>query len=215
MSKCSMNDVDNYKSGGGSFFKLENDGDTARVRFMFNSIDDLDFDVVHEVEVGDKKRLVSCLRTYSDPVDDCPLCAAGYRPTPKLFVPMYNEDTGEAQLWQRSRNFPKQISGICRNFSPLTSVSVEIQRNGKKGDKNTVYSFTPIGGQDDTTLDDLPEVPIALGTVVLDKDFDELSKFIEKGFFEDDSKPIERRAAPVNRANDSATPTRRVPTRKF
>ena len=39
-----------------SFFTLKDDGDVARVRFMYNSMEDVIGYAVHEVEVDGKKR---------------------------------------------------------------------------------------------------------------------------------------------------------------
>ena len=79
MATFDVNTADNYGgSGGGSFFSLKDDKDTAQVRFMYNSLEDVVGYAVHEIEVGGKKRYINCLREYNQPVDDCPLCAAKY-----------------------------------------------------------------------------------------------------------------------------------------
>jgi hypothetical protein len=206
--KCRIGDAENYVSSGGNFFKLENDGETAKIRFMYNTIDDVEYTVVHEIDAGDgKKRFVNCLRSYDEPVDNCPLCAAGSRAKPLLFMPIYNEDAKETQIWQRGRSFEGVISGLCSRYSPLVSTVIEIERHGKKGDKSTTYQPYP-GKSDDVTLDDLPEKPDPVGTIVLDKNFDELSYYVEHGSFNDDTKPVERSAdKPVQR--NTVTPPRR------
>ena len=59
----SVLDADNYGGqGGGGYFRLKNDHDTAQVRFLYDSIDDVQGYAVHEIQVGDKKRYVNCLR---------------------------------------------------------------------------------------------------------------------------------------------------------
>lgn len=212
--KCTINDAENYVGSGGNFFKLENDGETAKIRFMYNTIDDVEYTVVHEIEVGDKKRFVNCLRAYDEPVDNCPLCAAGSRAKPLLFLPIYNEDAKETQIWQRGRSFEGTISGLCSRYNPLVGTVIEIERHGKKGDKNTTYQPYP-GKSDDVTLDDLPEKPDPVGTIVLDKTFDELSYFVENGTFaEEDTKPVDRRAErtpqqPISQRSAVAPPRRK------
>ena len=42
MARFRASEADNYGgNGGGGFFSLSNDGDTAQVRFMYNGIDDV------------------------------------------------------------------------------------------------------------------------------------------------------------------------------
>ena len=82
MGRISIADAEHYgNQKGGSWFSLKDDHDTAKVRFMYESIDDVQMDVVHEVEVDGKKRYVNCIRSYNEPADNCPLCRAGYKVT--------------------------------------------------------------------------------------------------------------------------------------
>ena len=61
--KFRMDEADHYGGqGAGSFFRLKNDKDTARVRFMYHGIDDIYGYAVHRVEVEGKQRYVACLR---------------------------------------------------------------------------------------------------------------------------------------------------------
>lgn len=183
MGKIKINEAENYKSGSSAgFFNLKDDHDTAVVRFMYNDIDDVDIDVVHEIEVDGKSRNVNCLRSYDDPIDDCPLCKAGYRQKLKMFVPVFNVDAGEVQMWQRGKTFATQLSGLCNRYKPLVGTLIEIERQGKKGDQQTRYQMYP-QKSDNTTLEDLPEVPSPVGTIIMDKSYDELSYFVENGAF--------------------------------
>ena len=55
MGRFGASEVDNYGgSGGSSFFTLKDDGDVARVRFMYNSMEDVVGYAVHEVEIDGK-----------------------------------------------------------------------------------------------------------------------------------------------------------------
>ena len=54
------------------------------------------------------------------------------------------------------------------------------KRNGKKGDQNTTYELIHIS-QDDMTLDQLPERPQIVGTVVKECTFEELQQFLNTG----------------------------------
>lgn len=212
MARFNVNEADNYGGNGqSSFFSLKNDKDTATVRFMYNTLDDIEGYAVHEIEVGGKKRYVNCLRSYNEPIDACPLCAARYRVLAKLFVTLYDEDSGEIKVWDRGKTFFSKLSSLCSRYNPLVATPFEIERNGKKGDTSTTYETYALE-TDDTTLEDLPEVPELLGTLILDKTYDELEYFLENGEFEEDE--IERLTPPkqATRAPATEAPRRRVPT---
>ena len=68
-----VEELENYVSEP-AYFSLKDDGDKELVRFMLNSIEDVDGYAVHRVKVNGYDRNVNCLRSYSDPLDKCPLC---------------------------------------------------------------------------------------------------------------------------------------------
>lgn len=186
MPRFNVKEVDNYGSqGGGGFFSLKNDKDVATVRFMYNTIDDVEGFAVHEIEVDGKKRYVNCLREYNQPIDDCPLCAANSRVIAKIFVKLYDVESGEVKIWDRGKTFFSKLSSLCARYNPLVSTPFEIERNGKKGDTNTTYETYALN-TDDITLEDLPEAPPILGTLVLDKTYEELEFYLDNGYFEED-----------------------------
>ena len=216
MAKFSVNDVENYGgNGGGNFFSLKNDKDVATVRFMYNTIEDVEGYAVHEVEVDGKKRYVNCLRSYNEPVDKCPLCAARYKVLAKLFVMLYDVDAEEVKVWDRGKTFFSKLSSLCARYNPLVSTPFEIERNGKKGDTKTTYETYALD-TDETKLEDLPEIPELLGTLILDKTAEELNYFLDNGVFpgsnehEQEEQPARRRSAvsarpsrpQVNRSRD-------------
>ncbi len=214
----SMNDADNYGGqGGGGFFSLKDDKDVATVRFMYNTIEDVIGYAVHEVEVDGKKRYVGCLRHYSQPVSDCPLCAAQYKVLAKLFLHVYDLDTEELKIWDRGKTFFSKIGSLCARYNPLVSTPFEIERNGKRGDTRTTYEIYALD-TDDTTLEDLPEVPEILGTLVLDKSFEEMEFYLDNGYFEEDvdnAAPPQRNPGRDSRRQqpnqNNEMPTRRTP----
>lgn len=202
MGRISLNDLDNYGNGGngGSFFKLSNDKEVARVRLMLNKPEDIENFMygVHEVEVGDRKRYVNCLRSYDEPVDKCPFCEAKKKVIPKIFVPLYNEDAEEVQVWDRGKKFMSTLSSFMARYAKPTLVShvVEIERNGKPKDMQTTYALYEVD-KDDTTLEDLPEPVEVLGTIILDKTEDDMNYYLEAGEFppEDEEQPVRRRTS--------------------
>lgn len=210
MARFDVNTADNYGGGGkSSFFSLKNDKDTAVVRFMYNSLEDIQGYAVHEIELDGKKRYVNCLREYNEPVDMCPLCAARYKVVAKLFLMLYDEDAQEVKVWDRGKTFYSKLSSLCARYNPLVATPFEIERNGRKGDTSTTYE-TYAMETDNTTLEDLPEIPELLGTLILDKSFEELQFFLDNDYFED----MEEAQDEVKpRARQAAEPTpRRTPT---
>lgn len=214
MARFNAKDIENYgqSSNGSSFFRLENDGDLATVRFMYNTVEDVEGYAVHEIEVGGKKRYVNCLREYSDPIDMCPLCKARYKVLTKLFVMLYDVNSEEVKIWDRGKTFYSKLSSLCNRYNPLVSTPFEIERNGKKGDQKTTYETFPLK-QDDTILDDLPEAPELLGTLILDKTAEELEYFLECGEFpteqpaqEEPTRQSARRQAPTEEPVRRRTP---------
>ena len=208
MARFNVNEIDNYGGqGGGGFFSLKNDKDVATVRFMYNTIDDVEGFAVHEIEVDGRKRYVNCLRDYNQPVDDCPLCAAKRRVLAKVFVHVYDEETQEIKVWDRGKTFFSKISSLCARYNPLVSTPFEIERNGKKGDTKTTYETYALD-TDDVTLEDLPEVPELLGTLILDKTYEELEFFLDNGYFEED---VENAAPPQRNPSRDRRPAAQEP----
>ena len=209
MARFNASEIDNYGGqGGGGFFALKNDKDVATVRFMYETIDDVMGYAVHEVELDGKKRYVNCLREYNQPIDDCPLCAAKSRVIAKLFIKLYDEESEEVKIWDRGKTFFSKLSSLCARYNPLVATPFEIERNGKKGDTKTTYETYALD-TDDTTLEDLPETQPILGTLVLDKTYEELEFFLDNGYFEEE---VAEQAPPErNPRNDRRGSTRREP----
>ena len=210
MGAISLNDIDNYGSSGqGSFFQLKDDGDCAKVRFLYNGIEDLTPYVVHEVQIGDKKRYVNCLRNYNDPIDKCPLCAANYKAFPKLFLKLYNEDAGECQIWERGKTFASRISNLAAHFNPLVNQIVEITRFGAKGDMQTRYELLPIENSP-VNLEDYDCVD-PLGFNILDKTVEELNEYLDLGSFPDSASDVANARQTNNNNEFRGNTQRRTP----
>lgn len=216
MGRFGANEVDNYGgNGGSSFFTLKNDKDTARVRFMYNGMEDVVGYAVHEVEVDGKRRYVNCLREYNEPKSKCPLCASNNFQRAKLYVPLYDIDENEVKIWERGKNFFSKISSVCARYAsgntPLVSHTFDIERNGKKGDTQTTYEIYETGC-DETTLEDLPEVPDVLGSIILDKSADDLDFYLSEGYFPNNDGAPTRSNRDEHRRDDERPTGRRTPT---
>jgi hypothetical protein len=184
--KFKMNEAEHYGGrGAGSFFQLKNDKDTARVRFMYNGIDDIYGYAVHQVMVDGKQRYVACLREYTQPIDDCPFCAAKIPVRARLFLFLYDVDTDEVKVWERGRSFFSKMASLASRYNPLVSTVFEIERNGKPGDTNTTYETYHIS-TDDTRIEDLPEIPDIVGTIILQKEFEDMVFYLDNGYFPDE-----------------------------
>ena len=209
MATFNMNDADNYgNNGSGSFFSLKDDKDTAKVRFLYNSISDIEGHAVHQVEFADgKKRYVNCLRAYNDPIEKCPFCEAQMKIFPKLFLKLYNEDAGECQIWERGKSYFQRMASLTSRYNPLVNELVEIERSGKKGDMQTTYEFYPIDNSP-VNLDDY-ECPEPLGTTILDKTADDMREYLQTGNFSSEDSSNNS-----NTENSADTSQRRTPNRR-
>ena len=183
------------------------------VRFMYNTIDDVEGFSVHEVEVDGKRRYVNCIREYGDPMDNCPLCAARMKLVTKLFILLYDCESDQIKIWDRGSTFQKRLESLFARYNPLVATAFDIERSGKPHDMGTTYSFFPVE-TDETQIEDLPELPIILGGLVLDKDYDELVFFLDQGYFEsyeaetvqeEPSRPVRSREVPVAGAASRAS----------
>jgi hypothetical protein len=215
MSTFSFEEADNYgKSNSGSFFQLKNDKDTARVRFLYGTMDDVKGYSVHRVAVGDSERYVNCLRKYNDPIDKCPFCNNGMKPTPRLFVKLFNEDTQEVQTWERGKTFFQKLSGLAARYNPMHATIFEIIRNGKPKDMQTTYDIWPTNDTSDFNIEDTP-VDEPLGTIILDKTAAEMEEYLATGSFPSSSADVAN-ARQAQSNNDNQEYTRRTPgTRAF
>ena len=214
MARFNTETADHYGGTSTNYFSLKNDKDTAKIRLMYNGVEDVEGYAVHQVDVDDKKRYVNCLREYNQPKDVCPFCAANMFPTAKLFIPIYNIDEDKVQIWERGKKFISKISSICARYPNVVSHVFEVERNGKKGDTATTYEFYEVN-KDETTLEDLPDKPEVLGSVVLDKTAEDMEYYLDNESFPgDDEAPVRRRSSRDDRDDDDRRGSRRTPTRR-
>jgi len=218
MAKFSFDEAEHYQSAGSSktgFFKLVNDRDTAVVRFLYNNADDIEGYSCHRVEIGDKFRYVNCLRTYRDPIDMCPLCKSGNKSQAKVFIPLYNEDAQQSQVWERGSKFFSQISSVCSRYgrNPIVSQIFEIERNGKPKETSTTYNiYRTDEPADDKRVEDY-DMPKILGGIIVDATAEDMEYYLDNGEFpnkdSNDDIPIRR----SSRREEGAGEVRRTPAR--
>lgn len=195
MARVRLSDSDAYVQGVGGFgfFKIAEDGETKNIRLLYNSIDDIPADIVHRVTVDGKTRWVNCLRNNADdPVDMCPLCAAGNQRQRRVFLRVYEitkfdkktgaDIEGDVKYWDRGNSIISDLESLSKRYEPLVAHIFEVERKGKRGDMSTSYKFYETY-DDDKTLKDYPPEEDILGTIILDKTAEEMDEFIETGSF--------------------------------
>lgn len=157
--RLSANDVELiYPSNNGQrceWFGIKQDKQTKQIRILYNTIDDVYFDVVHEVKVNGRNRVISCLNSRGQNVNDCPMCRAGYQQKVLLYVPVLDLSDNKIKIWTRSKGFLPTIQGLMMRNNPLSGTVFEVMRNGEKGSPTTTYLFQPISVNDGQTVESL------------------------------------------------------------
>lgn len=207
MAKVDFNALDviennqNNSSGNDvSFFTLKNDGAEAIVRFMCDSTADFDIQTFHDITVGGKYRKVSCIRDPREPLENCPLCAANMKIANRFFIRLIQyfklvDANGvttivpKAMIWERSTFYAKTLKDYLENYGPLSDIICKVIRHGKAGDMQTTYEIIPnlskqvfkdeIYVKDTTIFGDFN----TLGTIVMNKNYDDLVHFLASGEF--------------------------------
>ncbi len=227
MAKVNFNNLDEETLSGNSgtggndvgFFTLKNDNDEAIVRFMCDSTDEFEILTVHDIQLGQRFRKVNCIRDPREPLDNCPLCKNGAKISNRFFIKLIQYDkvadphTGattivpKAMIWERSTAYAKTLKSYLDNYGPLSDVICKIIRHGKAGDMQTTYEIVPnlskavykdeIFVKDPSLFGEFE----AFGTIVMDKNFEELSHFVVTGQFP------ERQTAPqADASSNGVTP---------
>ena len=188
MGRMSMNNSGKFASqGNNDFFFLADDGDVASVRMLYDQPDgsDMDYYLVHEVEIDGKKRYVACNALSEDGnslhTENCPLCQASYKRLEKLFIQMYIPEEDAVKTWDRGRNFVQKIQTYINRYGSLVNYPIEIERKGKAGDSNTTYELF-VMENDGMTLEDFPEKQELLGSFILEVSEEDMQKMLDGTF---------------------------------
>lgn len=188
--------INNGSSDGIKMFSLKDDGDEAIVRILHNSIEDFDIITTHPVKVGDRRRKASCIRDPREPIDNCPLCKAGYKIQQRFFIHMIqyitNPDGSISAIpcvWERAASeFATKLKTLIDSYGPLTDSLFKIRRNGKAASLDTTYELmylpnTMFNPEKYPVITDAFKDFDVLGRFVLNKNFDELNAFLVNGEF--------------------------------
>ena len=133
--------VQNYNEDKfGGFFLLRNDGDYADVVFLYQSVEDVLVADVHYIKSADYSGYVHCCGK------GCPACAKGIRTQTKLFIPVYNIQHDEIQIFDRTMRFEPQLQqDVFSRFPNPSEYVFRITRHGAAGSVDTKYEITAIG----------------------------------------------------------------------
>ena len=200
MAKVSLSEIGTNNRQGNqqrvNFFSLQNDGDEAIVRIMHDSVDSFDILSTHQIKVNDRFRRINCLRSGKEPVENCPFCAGNIQLQTKIYIHLvqyYWDESGnviaEPKVWERSSNWAQTLKSYIDNYGPLSDIVCKIIRHGAKGDLRTSYEIIPNLNPKQYSPDVIVKHPEffdgydALGTVVLDKPFQDCVEYLNTGNF--------------------------------
>jgi hypothetical protein len=225
MARFNEANADSYgEKGVGDFFSLKNHGDVAQVRFMYRNMNEVIGVTIHEVQVDGRQTKVECLQNPGDGVGVCPLCDAGIKIQSRIYVPLFNLEVNEVQVWERGKTFMSKLASLCGRYAgaeqQLVSTPFEIERVGVKGDQKTKYETYPLLA-DGVVLEDLPEVPDVFGGLVKVKTAEDMDYFLSHGSFPDSAvaptqnrnpQQRQRQTAPAPQRQRQATANQPAPT---
>lgn len=169
-------------STSSGYFSLKDDNDSANVKFMYNSADEIETYAVHEVEVNGFNRHVDCLKD-AEGNGVCPFCEKGVKRTARTFFKLYNADKDTVEVWDCGIKRAPMIESIIRGRSEhIVNDCYEIVRHGKARATDTTYEVR-WKGKDEYMLEDLPKAPEIYGRYVLKKTAAEMEHFITHNEF--------------------------------
>lgn len=188
MAKIGFNEAmameNSYSGDGVSFFSLK-DGEEALVRFVLDSMDELDAYTVHTVKNKEGRwNDVNCIREPNHPTSECPFCAAGVKAKNVVVLKMiqYKDGVPTPVMW--TRNFGQwapDLKGYLDNYGPLSQIMCKIVRHGTQLD--TTYQVIPNLNPTVYNLNDYPCDKSAfddfnpLGRAIRDKSYDDMVYF--------------------------------------
>lgn len=186
MGRIGLDNSGKFSSGQTDYFQLVDDGDTAVVTFLYDDPDgnDMDFYVVHPVEIDGRRKYIGCnaVDGDTDNPDNCPLCQEKFKRQERLFLQLYNHDTQKVEVWERGQSFVAKIIRMIKKFEFLVEQDFEIERIGKKGDQRTTYEITPVNEVLDRQLDEFPDRVEIEGNLILKLTDDELWDVVDGNY---------------------------------
>ena len=158
MSRLSVNEMQMlYPSSENrvQYFGIKNNGEIKQVRFLYNTLDDIYFDVAHDVNINGRNQTIACLNSNGSNPAGCPLCVKGHNQSVKLYIPVLDLTDNKVKIWTRSKNFIAQIQALAARNNPISGAVLEITRIGMPRDPKTQYTIMPIAANDGNTVESL------------------------------------------------------------
>lgn len=200
-----------------SYFSLKDDGDSAIVRILVDSTDQLNIIGLHRRSIMGRNRAISCMRSIADPVEACPFCEAGEKLVYHVFIPILeytrnddNEIIATPKIWERSISYVDILANLIENYGPLSTNIFKIVRRGAAGSRDTrydiVYGMPTVYKPELYPLDDKAfEGYKVLGTAVLEVNEEEALQILQG---ETPERLQPRPATDSSRTADTEEPTR-------
>lgn len=210
MSKMTIDQAYNQNNKKATdYFRLINDGDTARIRFMYKSLNEIETFAVHVIDINGKKYTVDCLKD-ADGQGDCPFCSNNMPRRIQTYFKIFNEDLKVPQIWTRGIKAASVIeNGLKMSRSKEICQDVyKVTRKGIPGDINTQYQLE-FESYDNIELSSLP--------VAVNLDESNV-RFIIKASVEDMNYYLKNKTLPMIESKQENTPAettiqRRTPNR--
>lgn len=159
--KLTRDQARNLSGGGSSFFKLD-EGKSALVRFLYNTMEDMEPIACHNVQGPNDKYPINVICGREDansPLDDCIYCAQGNKLVARYLIPMWNEDSQEIQYWVRSGRFEEKLSVHTEDFNGTAPISGQVFKIIRTGSgTSTDYELIRSGNNDGRTKESFGEI---------------------------------------------------------
>ena len=168
---------------------------------MCNSVEDFEILAEHDVKGGAKNRKLNCLRTPMEDIAKCPACAHSNPDISNVKTKIYiklihyipDAATGKlvpkAKVWERSYSYAKKIASLFDDYPNLSDYIVSVTRIGKQGDTKTDYQINVLSNNPVYNNDNCPKLDSAfngykaLGRIVLNKNYSDMTTFFQTGAF--------------------------------
>ena len=226
MAQINFNSIqtsDNVTSNSVGFFQLKNDGDEAIVRFAHDSVDSFELLTTHDISLNGKFRKVNCVRNPNEPLENCPLCAGGQKISQRIFIHLIQyikDETGKviplAKVWDRPVSYAYKLKNLIEEYGSLTDSVFKIKRHGAAGSRDTSYDIlfcNPAMYNNEQFVKDFSAFDNykALGSIVLNKSFEDLFTFVTTGNFPEEHKVEKENNIEYNNVNTNNVVPNTIP----
>lgn len=194
-----------------NYFKLENNGDCAIVRFPYSSTDQFESVYAHTVtDSSGKWPKIKCLRqSYTDSIELCPLCNSGkdqIKAKKTFFVKLLNYipdgnggQKAQACIWTRPLHidstsgkytgFAGDLASYIEEYGDLSKLIFKIKRNGEANDLKTTYTLTVLQTEKypatiyKPDFSDFNDFDLLKNKFYYEKSVDDMNKYLITGTF--------------------------------